>query len=166
MLHLQYYPHFSPTLKHSQYFLRQPVFRQLHPFAEEPFCPKFIDDLIIISSIALALTSLNSAVFWQHSQLQFWQKDPKYITNDYPEQSIRSITSSTLTSCNCTLFAYVNPFNRSLLTVCVFDRLGNYQGSWESRRFDSEFTLTLNANDLEWWWATEINRRCNFYRRV
>lgn len=55
-----------------------PVFRQLQPLADDPFCPKFIDDLIIISSIALALTSLNYAVFWQHSQLQFWQNDPGY----------------------------------------------------------------------------------------
>jgi hypothetical protein len=49
--------------------------------ADDPFCPKFIDDRIIISSIAFARTSLNSLVFWQPSQLQFWQNDPENEKN-------------------------------------------------------------------------------------
>ncbi len=93
LLHLQYYPHFYPTLKHSQYFLRQPVLRQLQPFMDEPFWPKLIELFISISSIALALISLYYYEFWHDSQLQLLQKDPLLIYS-YLEQNIRNKVSN------------------------------------------------------------------------
>ena len=53
--------------------------------------------------MALARTSLNSSVFWQHSQLQPLQKEPT-SPHSYLWRSTRSTASGTWTSCSCTLW--------------------------------------------------------------
>lgn len=75
--HLQRWVQGTPELKHSQYFLEQPVFLQLHPLPEDILGPKPGVVFSSISSIALARSSANSCLFWQFSQLQSWQKEPR-----------------------------------------------------------------------------------------
>jgi len=135
LLHLQYSPHFSPTLKHSQYFLTHPVFRQLHPLIDNPFCPKFKEDRIIMSSMALALSSLNSSVLWQASQLQFWQKDPEGWEKSYLGQNTRNKAWDILISCNYTLFGCGTLSNHSWWRICVSYHRDNYLRNWGSRKF-------------------------------
>lgn len=76
LVHLQYSLQTTPEFLHSQYFFWQPVFLQLQPLSEVDLRPKGGVTRSNISSMALALISLNSFVLRQHSQLHPLQKDP------------------------------------------------------------------------------------------
>lgn len=82
LLHLQYWEQGTPAWKHSQYFLRQPDLRQLHPFclARLPFSVVTIPSalprkkaLLFLSNVDLTARSRSAAwwaVLWQSWQLQ------------------------------------------------------------------------------------------------